>query len=406
MSASTQTKGPVPVSDNRSQSKPCAIETTTRREDSRIVREGARNDNLFRYGCAMRRRGASHGEIEEKLLGRNEQFCKPPLDVEEVSKIAASAGRYEPGGSDILADAWKAIGGRVFESNYERFLALARELQRARTQFPVALPLERIAELFECNWSAVRRWRQRAMKRGKLKLTTAAVPNRQAAMFQVSVDPEERTRERTHPTSGTPSSTTSSGLVVHPSSPLRQLPDQVRRLAARGWRLFPCREKAKEPLIRKWPDLASSNIDQIELWYRRWPVCNWGIVTGQRSGIWVLDCDGQDGLESFWLKCKEHGVIDTLAVRTSNEGTHLYFRWPTNGAVRTAAKVLPGVDVRGEGGYVISPGSIHPDGVQYEWLGDRESQPIADAPDWLLGLALRQPVQSAHLGECGTAAIQ
>lgn len=121
----------------------------------------------------------------------------------------------------------------------------------------------------------------------------------------------------------------------------------------------------------------------------------------------MLDCDGQEGLESLRLASREYGnLADTLAVATSKGGGHLYFSWPVNAVVRNVVKVLPGIDVRGEGGYVIVPPSIHPCGMRYEWLGGRESQPIIAAPDWLLGLVLREPVQGLNLGKFETLAIQ
>jgi bifunctional DNA primase/polymerase-like protein len=98
--------------------------------------------------------------------------------------------------------------------------------------------------------------------------------------------------------------------------------------------------------------------------------------------------DGQDGLQSFRDLCRQHGGFDTLGTRTSSEGSHLYFRWPSNGHVvrNSAKKIGRGIDIRGEGGYVIVPPSHHPSGAAYVWLGDREFQPIIDAPRWLLAL--------------------
>jgi Bifunctional DNA primase/polymerase, N-terminal len=53
----------------------------------------------------------------------------------------------------------------------------------------------------------------------------------------------------------------------------------------------------------------------------------------------------------------------------------------------STSRVAPGIDVKGEGGYVVAPPSVHPDGPQYRWLND---EPVAEAPSWLLVLA-RKP---------------
>jgi hypothetical protein len=59
--------------------------------------EGQRNEALFRYGCALRNRGADYAAILDELRNTNERLCKPPLDAGEVEKIAESASKYEPG---------------------------------------------------------------------------------------------------------------------------------------------------------------------------------------------------------------------------------------------------------------------------------------------------------------------
>jgi hypothetical protein len=67
------------------------------------IREGARNETLFRRACALRGKGCSPAEIEALLQVANRERCEPPLDEAEVSRIAASAGRYKPGGKPTAA---------------------------------------------------------------------------------------------------------------------------------------------------------------------------------------------------------------------------------------------------------------------------------------------------------------
>lgn len=113
-----------------------------------------------------------------------------------------------------------------------------------------------------------------------------------------------------------------------------------------------------------------------------------GLATGERSGVVVIDLDrknGVDGLESL----RALGSIpDTLASRTGSGGLHLYFRWP-GFAVKNSAGVLgPGIDVRGDGGYVVLPPSPHRSGGRYFWINEGEK--IAELPPWLLQ-ALKNP---------------
>ena len=118
------------------------------------------------------------------------------------------------------------------------------------------------------------------------------------------------------------------------------------------------------------------------------------MATGQGSGIFVLDVDGQAGSDSL-VKWDSDGLLipNTLRVETSR-GSHLYFAWPTEGAVRnSASKLAPGVDVRGEGGYVIAPPSVHESGHTYKFF-DPALVPD-NAPGWLL-----HAIAQAHEATC------
>ena len=148
-----------------------------------VLVEGLRNDTLFRFGCAMRRRGATQDEIERRLLQKNDRECKPLLETDEVCKIAASAARYEPSGPDPLETAWGNVLSESHPRGYEQFIALARNLQNARPKFSIALPLKRIGEHMGCDWTQVRRWRQYAVRDGWLRLKEIDIPHVKAALY-------------------------------------------------------------------------------------------------------------------------------------------------------------------------------------------------------------------------------
>jgi hypothetical protein len=105
-----------------------------------------------------------------------------------------------------------------------------------------------------------------------------------------------------------------------------------------------------------------------------------GVPTGQGAGFFVVDLDvknGGQGLE--WLAANQHRLPRTRTHKTRSGGQHLLFQWPEGRTVRnSASRIAPGVDVRGNGGYIIAPPS--PD---YE-IADASA--LAEAPPWLLAL--------------------
>ena len=161
---------------------------------------------------------------------------------------------------------------------------------------------------------------------------------------------------------------------------------QILSLAVRGWHLFPATAGGKQPLIADWPNQATRDEARLRFWLKRFSGCNWGVATGPDSGVFVLDVDGEPGLDAL-ANLEFQGCVlpKTLMTRTWR-GTHAYFQWPSSGTVirNSAGKLAPGLDVRGTGGYVIVPPSVHPSGTAYEFTD--EDAPIACAPEWLLGL--------------------
>lgn len=154
----------------------------------------------------------------------------------------------------------------------------------------------------------------------------------------------------------------------------------------RGWRVLPLRPGGKEPLGRLVPHGckdASSTGDDVLRWWSDEPEAGVAIATGSVSGIWVLDIDGPVGAVVWWQWEANHGHVHTLAQRTGriDGGRQLFFQWPDGHIVKPGAGVLPGIDVRGDGGYVVAPPSIHPSGRRYQWEGKVE---LASASDALL----------------------
>ena len=151
--------------------------------------------------------------------------------------------------------------------------------------------------------------------------------------------------------------------------------------ARRGVPVFPCEPEGKRPLTYNGFWDASADPRRVAAWWDRWPDANLGVPTGERSGLLVLDIDpGTGGLESLAALERAYGTLPkTAKTRTGCGGVHIFFGYPAAEEVRNSAgKLGPGLDVRGEGGYVIVPPS-RTRGV-YEWL---DRTPLAQ-PSWLL----------------------
>lgn len=178
--------------------------------------------------------------------------------------------------------------------------------------------------------------------------------------------------------------------------------EEALQYAKRGWHVVPILKGEKRPVMDAWQDEATTDEGIIERWWKNPRVQGVGIVTGPKSGLFVLDVDVDDGKwgdETLQDLEAKHGQLpETLEVITGSGGRHYYFRWPEGVDVRNSAGQLgPGLDIRGQGGQVIAPGSIHPKHqATYEWEGGitPDDIPVAHAPQWLLDLC--QPKASIH----------
>lgn len=158
-------------------------------------------------------------------------------------------------------------------------------------------------------------------------------------------------------------------------------------LARMGFAVFPLAVRAKEPLkgSRGFYD-ATTDPEAISRLFGSMPY-NVGIATGLVSGnIGVIDIDiaedgSYDGNEALSEWQSEHGKLpETASVVTGRGGTHLFYRFP-NGTPRLYENGDKHIDFRGEGGYVMAAGSIHPNGNEVFWDVDPYEWPIADADE-------------------------
>jgi Bifunctional DNA primase/polymerase, N-terminal len=155
--------------------------------------------------------------------------------------------------------------------------------------------------------------------------------------------------------------------------------------AAQGWSVFPCRPGTKEPATRRGFKDATTNPATIRRLWLANPDYNIGIATGVVSGIWVLDVDGDVVAAEA-----RHGPLPSTLTSITGRGRHLWFRCDIP-IQCSAGRVGDGLDVRGDGGYVLAPPSVHPDGPVYSWSNTVAPVP---APDWLVQLARKRPTIS------------
>jgi hypothetical protein len=180
--------------------------------------------------------------------------------------------------------------------------------------------------------------------------------------------------------------------------------------ARRGWAVIPCHavtpaggctcgapacgSPAKHPRTARGLHDASTRTAVIKRWWQRWPTANVGIRTGAVSGLVVLDVDpphgGNQSLRA--LVAANEALPATVTVRTGSGGLHLYFAHPGGSVHNSSSALGAGIDVRGDGGYVIAPPSLHVAGQPYQWTA---SARLARLPGWLQ--TLMQPPDPARI---------
>jgi len=168
---------------------------------------------------------------------------------------------------------------------------------------------------------------------------------------------------------------------------LAVLAPEILVAAGRGWHILPVQARGKLPLVKGWPEEATSDIAQLEAWQHQHPACNWGLATGKASGLVVIDIDGTEGRASL-ADLERQGLTlpATLTVTTgrADGGEHRYYFGSSGVEIRNdqSGKIGAHIDVRGTGGFVVCPPSIHPSGKQYRFIDP--DAPIADLPTWIV----------------------
>lgn len=188
------------------------------------------------------------------------------------------------------------------------------------------------------------------------------------------------------------------------------LAEEAVNYAGLGWKVVPlhsfvdgrctcgksdCSSPAKHPLTPKGVKSATCDQHTINNWWSEAEIANVGIATG--NGLLVLDIDAKSGgLESLAAWEWANGSLPlTPAVATGGGGFHYYFQIPAGTVIGNRAGIAPGIDLRGDAGYVVAPPSLHKSGELYRWVVAPGEAPLAAVPTWLWQLIEGRSKQSS-----------
>jgi hypothetical protein len=150
---------------------------------------------------------------------------------------------------------------------------------------------------------------------------------------------------------------------------------------------------------------ATVDASTVRQWWGAVPRANVGIVLGELAGMFAIDVDPKSGGDTTLVDLVlAHGPLVngsalTLAASTGSGGDHFFYRWPGHRVTGVAGTLSqqtkggfgPGVDVRGDDGYVVAAPSLHASGERYAWSDGEEA---LDAPRWILDRVLPRPLAS------------
>lgn len=169
-----------------------------------------------------------------------------------------------------------------------------------------------------------------------------------------------------------------------------------------------CKSPGKHPAIKDWVHTCSRDAEQICRWFNSQAGNNIGIVCGEKSGLFVLDVDGDSGMKTIAALEQEYGKIpETIEVVTGGGWRHLYFKYDERmQEIKSKVRILEGVDIRSNGSFVVAPPSEHSSGGIYhfkEGCAPGETE-LADLPEWLLNILTQSKVDTKKAeAKCDTS---
>ena len=188
--------------------------------------------------------------------------------------------------------------------------------------------------------------------------------------------------------------------------------DAALSYAEMEWKLFPlhtptsqgcscnkpaCSDVGKHPRTMNGLLDATDDPRKIQEWWEMWPDANIGVATGATSGFVVLDIDPRHGgTQSITALQNQHGQFtEKVYAQTGGGGWHLLFKHPGFRVrnIQNSTRLGVGIDVRGDGGYIVVSPSLHVSGNRYQWGNEFDTLP--EMPAWLVALLNEpQPAQT------------
>lgn len=209
-------------------------------------------------------------------------------------------------------------------------------------------------------------------------------------------------------------STKHADLVPHARA---ELLAGAHRCAALGWHVFPlvaalvddeaiaedyklAKRTGKHPAVSGWPDVATTDPATIDALWEPRAAANVGIATGAKSNLTVVDVDVKtaadgkdiDGRIAILRLEQTHGDLPPGPRVRRGLGRHLYFQYVS--ALGNSAGTIPGIDVRGEHGFVVAPPSFHRSGGRYQFAPGSLETPVPKMPTWLIDELLAASTKS------------
>ena len=167
--------------------------------------------------------------------------------------------------------------------------------------------------------------------------------------------------------------------------------DQVREYVNSGWSVLPVKPEEKRPYMSNWLQYTKNRayLQTVENWFTHLSGAGVGAVTGKISNMVVLDVES-------WCKIPIEELLKKyptqMVARSGSGGYHLYYQYPV-GVPRVSNRVgiFEGADLRADGGFIVLPPTVHPNGNRYEWI---KRGPLGAFPMALLDLESKPTVQN------------
>lgn len=156
-----------------------------------------------------------------------------------------------------------------------------------------------------------------------------------------------------------------------------------------NWSIFPIAYKSKVPITTNGFKDATNDIEQIKRWWTDHPNSGIGLPTGKINNIVVIDIDPRSrGDMSFDRLIDDNEQLPhTVHCLTPGGGSHYYLSYDER-INKSKLNDYPGIDIQGDGKYVILPPSTHPNGKEYCWEESSKPviTPIENIPKWFIDL--------------------